>query len=121
MAEVRLIDNLKGILYYIDTPLLDFEIKDRKLIKSVDLSGGKYYPYELAEHGVTYGNINAFFNRRTMKEGCMYYHEHLRNLGFDKMIFDTYIENNNGNNHLDNFWVRFENFGAKCFEDIVNG
>ena len=51
----------------------------------------------------------------------MYYHEHLRNLGFDKMIFDTYIENNNGNNHLDNFWVRFENFGAKCYEDIVNG
>ena len=27
MAEVRLINNLKGILYFLDTPLIDFEIK----------------------------------------------------------------------------------------------
>lgn len=24
MAEVRLINNLKGVLYYLDTPLLDY-------------------------------------------------------------------------------------------------
>ena len=120
MAEVRLIDNLKGVLYYLDTPLLDFEIRDRELIKADDLSNGKFFPQELAVYGVTYGNINAFFNRRTMKEGCMYYHEHLKNLGFDRMVFDKYIEKNNGNNHLDNFWVRFEDFGARSFSDLIN-
>ena len=61
MAEVRLINNLKGILYYLDTPLLDFEVKDRTLIKAVDLSGGKLYPMELAVWGISYGNLNAFF------------------------------------------------------------
>ena len=69
MAEVRLINNLRGILYYLDTPLLDFEIKDRALVKAVDLNNGKLFPPELAVWGVSYGNINAFFERRTMKEG----------------------------------------------------
>ena len=40
MAEVRLINNLKGILYYLDMPLLDFEICNRELVKAVDLSDG---------------------------------------------------------------------------------
>lgn len=56
MAEVRLINNLKGILYYLNTPLLNF---------------------------------------------------------------DEYIKHNNGNNNLDNYWVKFEDFGARCFEDFL--
>ena len=118
MAEYRYIRNLKGILYYLDTPLLDFEIKDRKLIKAVDLNDGKLFPYELALYGVSYGNLNEFFERRTMKEGCMYYREHLRNIGMKRFDFDEYIKKNNGNNNLDNYWVRFPDFGAKSFSDI---
>ena len=76
MAEVRLINNLKGVLHYLNTPLLDFEIKNRELVKAIDLNNGKLLPWELAEFGVTYGNINAFFQRRTMREGCMFYQEH---------------------------------------------
>lgn len=119
MAEVRLINNLKGILHYLNTPLIDFEIRDRELIKAVDLSGGKLFPWELARFGVTYGSINAFFQRRTMKEGCMFYQEHLRAIGMERFDFDQYIRHNNGNNNLDNYWVKFENFGAKCFEDFL--
>ena len=119
MAEVRLIRNLKGILYYLDTPLLDFEIRDRELIKANDLSGGRFFPPELALYGVTYGNINEFFERRTMKEGCMYYREHLRNIGLEMFDFDRYIMKNNGNNNLDNYWVRFEDRGARRFADIL--
>ena len=118
MAEIRLINNLKGILYYLDTPLLDFEIKNRELIKAKDLNEEELYPYELACLGVTYGNFNKFFQRRTMREGCMFYQEHLRALGMETMDFDLYIKKNNGNNHLDNYWVKFEDFGAKCFQDI---
>lgn len=119
MAEVRLINNLKGILYYWNTPLLDFEIKDRQLIKAVDLNEGKFFPPELAVYGVTYGNINEFFERRTMKEGCMFYREHLKAIGMEKFDFDEYIRKNNGNNNLDLFWVKFEEFGAKRFEDFL--
>jgi hypothetical protein len=119
MAEVRLINNLKGILYYLDTPLLDFEVKDRTLIKAVDLSGGKLYPMELAVWGISYGNLNAFFERRTMKEGCMFYREHLKAIGMERFDFDTYIRKNNGNNNLDNYWVEFPDFGAGCFKDIA--
>lgn len=61
MAEIRLINNLKGILYYIDTPLLDFEIKNRELVRAEDLSGKKLYPFELSRLGVNYGSINVFF------------------------------------------------------------
>ncbi len=118
MAEVRLINNLKGILYFLDTPIMDFEIKERKLIKSQDLSGGKLYPWELATLGVSYGSFNKFFQRRTMREGCMFYREHLRAIGMEKMDFDLYIRKNNGNNHLDNYWVKFEGFGAKKFEEL---
>ncbi len=118
MAEVRLINNLKGILYYLDTPLLDFEIKDRELIRAKDLSEKKLYPWELAELGISYGSFNCFFQRRTMKEGCMFYLEHLRAMGMEKMDFDLYIKKNNGNNHLDNYWVRFEDFGAKRFCEL---
>ncbi len=119
MAEVRLIKNLKGILYYLDTPLLDFEIHNRELIRSVDLSGGELYPPELAVWGVSYGNINAFFERRTMKEGCMFYREHLKAIGMESFDFDEYIRHNNGNNNLDNYWVKFPDFGAGCFRDIA--
>lgn len=119
MAEVRLINNLKGILHYLNTPLLDFEIKDRQLIKAVDLNQGKLFPPELAVYGISYGNINEFFERRTMKEGCMYYHEHLKAIGMESFDFDSYIRCNNGNNNLDNYWIKFENFGATRFEDFL--
>ena len=118
MAEVRLINNLKGVLYFLDTPLLDFEIKDRELIKADDLSGHQLYPYELAMLGVSYGSFVKFFQRRTIREGCMFYREHLRALGMDKMDFDLYIRKNNGNNHLDNYWVKFEDFGATKFAEL---
>ena len=119
MAEVRWIRNLKGILYYLDTPLIDFEIKDRKLVKAVDLNEGRLFPPELALYGLTYGNFNEFFERRTMKEGCMYYMEHLKNIGMNKFDFDEYIRKNNGNNNLDNYWVRFEDFGARNFSQVA--
>ena len=119
MAEVRLINNLKGVLYYLNTPLLDFEIKDRKLIKGVDLNGGKLFPYELSVYGISYGNINDFFKRRTMRENCMFYREHLQAIGMEKFDFDEYIRKNNGNNNLDNYWVKFEDFGAERFEDFL--
>ena len=118
MAEVRWIQNLKGILYYLDTPLLDFEVKDQQLVKAIDLNEGKLFPCELALYGVTYGNLNEFFERRTMKEGCMFYREHLRAMGMESFDFDGYIKRNNGNNNLDNYWVRFEDFGARSFADI---
>ena len=119
MAEIRLINNLKGILYYLDIPLLDFEVKNRELIKAVDLNKGKLFPPELAVWGISYGNLNAFFERRTMKEGCMFYREHLKAIGMERFDFDIYIRKNNGNNNLDNYWVKFPDFGAGCFKDIA--
>lgn len=119
MAEVRQIKNLKGILYYLNTPLLDFEVADKKLVKADNLSGGKLFPPELALYGITYGNLNEFFERRTMKEGCMFYREHLKAIGLEKFDFDKYIMIKNGNNNLDNYWVKFDGFGAKCFEDFL--
>jgi hypothetical protein len=53
-----------------------------------------------------------------MREGCMFYMEHLHALGMDKMDFDLYIRKNNGNNHLDNYWVKFEDGGARCFAEL---
>lgn len=118
MAEVRLINNLKGILYYFNTPILDFEIRDRKLIKADDLSNQDYWPAEFAVWGLNYGNMNSFFKRRTMKEGCMFYREHLKAIGMERFDFDEYIKKNNGNNHLDNYWVKFEDYGASSFEEL---
>lgn len=49
----------------------------------------------------------------------MYYREHLKKIGMDKFDFDEYIKKNNGNNNLDNYWVRFEDFGARNFSQIA--
>lgn len=106
-------------MYYLDTPILDFEIRDRRLVRAEDLSGGSFFPPELAVYGISYGNLNAFFERRTMKEGCMFYMRHLKNIGMERFDFDTYIKNQNGNNMLDNYWVRFEDFGARSFSDFL--
>lgn len=119
MAEVRWIQNLKGILYYLDTPLLGFEIRDRRLVKAENLSDGKFFPWELAVYGISYGNLNAFFERRTMKEGCMLYTRHLKNIEMERFDFDSYIKKNNGNNMLDNYWVKFDDFGAERFSDFL--
>lgn len=119
MAEIRLINNLKGVLYFLDTALLSFEIKDRQLIEYKDLNEGRLFPPELAVYGVNYGNINEFFERRTMKENCMFYREHLKAINMPRFDFDMYIMKNNGNNNIDNYWVKFDDFGAKCFADII--
>lgn len=55
---------------------MDFQIKDRKLVKAENMSGGKLFPPELVLYGITYVN------------------------------------------NLDNYWVRFEGFGAQSFYDI---
>lgn len=120
MSEIRLINNLSGILYYLDKPLLDFTISNRRLVKAINLSDSAYFPPELALHGITYGNINSFFERRTLKKNCMSYREHLKAIGMDSFDFDLYITKNNGNNNLDNYWIKFDNLGAKCFSDICN-
>ena len=36
----------------------------------------------------------------------------------DKMDFDLYIRKNNGNNHLDNYWVKFDDGGAQSFAEL---
>ena len=76
MAENRLISNLEGILYYLDIPLLDFSVRNRQLVRAVNLSQSRLYPPELALYGISYGNLNEFFERRTMKEHSMFYREH---------------------------------------------
>ena len=118
MAEKRQITNLSGVLYYLDIPLLDFSIQDKQLVRAINLSQTRFFPPELALYGISYGNLNEFFERRTMKENCMFYREHLRAIGMENFDFDLYLKKNNGNNHLDNYWVKFSGFGAACFADI---
>ena len=38
----------------------------------------------------------------------------------DEMDFDKYIMMNNGNNNLDNYWVKFDGFGARNFIEMIN-
>ncbi len=50
------------------------------------------------------------------QQETMFYREHLRALDMDRMNFDLY-KKNSGNNHLDNYWGKFENFGATKFSE----
>ena len=39
---------------------------------------------------------------------------------FEEAMHNVYIyQKNNGNNMLDNYWVKFEDFGAECFSDFL--
>lgn len=119
------IKNLKCILYYMEYPLLELEIKDSKLVRANNLSDGKFFPEALAINGVTYEAIRDFFCNRMIekdsmyyKEGFVKYKESFYMLGADNHCLDVYIKNTNGNNNVDNYWVQFEGFGAQSFAQI---
>lgn len=118
MQREHFIRNLKGTMYYQDTPIVEFEIKNRELVQFEDLSNGKYWFAELGLWGETYVAFNEFFKRRVVQDYAMYLREYLDACGLESYDFEEIVKRNNGSNHLDMFWVKFENIGAKCFNDI---
>jgi hypothetical protein len=111
--------DIEGILYNRDTPLIDFKIKDFKLIYAKDLSGGKLYPYEFAFMGLKYIAFNTFFNERVVRENAMWMRDYLDCMGLQHYDFEQLIKKMNGWNGVGNFWIKFKDMGAQCWNDIM--
>lgn len=111
--------DIAGTLYYKDTQLIEFEIHNMKLIYAKDLSGGKLYPFEFAYMGLSYLSFNTFFNQRVVRENAMYMRDYLDCMGLDHYDFEELIKKMNGWNAVGNFWVRFKDMGAQCWNDII--
>ena len=108
MSREYFIKNMKGILHYQNMPLLDFEIKNRELVKGVDLSGQRYWPPEIKVWGLSYVHLNDFFSRRVVPDNQMLLHDN----------FEEMIKRRNGANGVDDYWVKFDGIGASTFEEI---
>lgn len=120
MEREYFIQNMEGTLYWKDTPLFDFHIRNRELVSYRDLSNGQMWPAEPKTYGMSYRSINDFFRRRVVEDHAMFLMDYLDAMGLDHYDYEEMIKRNNGSNHLDNFWVKFEGLGAKNFDDICN-
>lgn len=118
MSDSYLIMDIAGILYHKDIPLIDFEISGTSLRKAIDISKGKYHPFEFRMLGLTYEAFNIFFNERVVPRTAMDIWEYLHFLGLKHYDFNEMIKKMNGWDALGTLWVRFPNIGAKCWDDI---
>ena len=118
MSREYFIKNMKGILHYQNMPLLDFEIKNRELVKGVDLSGQRYWPPEIKVWGLSYVHLNDFFSRRVVPDNQMLLHDYLQAMNLESYNFEEMIKRRNGANGVDDYWVKFDGVGAKTFEEI---
>lgn len=117
MAYQYYIYDLEGILCYKDIELFSFCIKDRKLI-SYEIISDKYYPMDFYVKGITYNSFNNFFKYRVVKDGAMWIRDYLDAAGLKHYDFEELVKRNNGWNHLDYYWVKFDGLGARNWEEI---
>ena len=114
------INNIKGILYHKDTPLIDFEIKNTHLVYAKDLSNGELYPFEFEMFGLNYAAFNSFFNERVVRNHTQYLRDYLDGMGLRHYDMEELVKRMNGWNGVGYFWVKFDNIGAKCWNDIIS-
>lgn len=106
-------------MYFQDVPLFEFRIVNRELISYKDLSHQEYWPCEPRMNGMSYISINNFFQRRVVPDYAQDIKEYLEAIGLRYYDFEELIKRNNGGNHLDFFWVKFPDKGARCWNDIL--
>lgn len=116
------IKNLKGILMYLDVPLVDFEIINGRVqyIREINrLEHKKHYPIEfLFTDAVEYGDINDFFKHSVVEDGSQDINLYLKALGLKYYDIDEIVKRKNGYNHLGRYWLKLDGIGAKCWKDI---
>lgn len=113
------IENIEGILYFKDTPVIDFKIVNWTLVYAKDLSNGRFYPWEMHVMGLNYGAFNSFFNDRVVREHAQDIRMYLDFLGLKFYDFNEMILKMNGWDALGCHWVKFKDKGAKCWNDIL--
>ena len=118
MEREFFIRNLEGTLYYTDTPVFEFIIKDCKIIHFKDLSGRKFYPPEIYTWGVETINFTEFFRRRVVPYYAMDSFEYVKGMGLERYDFEELIKRNNGWNHVDLYWLKMNGIGANSWEEI---
>ena len=118
MDNKYFIERIKGILYYEDIPLIDFCISGYQLIYAKEINKVRYpvYMYVL---GLTYEAFNSFFNDRVVRDHAQDLRDYLDFLKLKHYDFDQMIIKMNGWDALGNWWVRFEDMGAQCWNDIL--
>lgn len=98
--------------------MFEFEIKNRELVSYRDLSNQKWWPLEPKVYGMSYRSLNEFFQRRVVQDYAMWLHDYLEGMGLPGYDFEELVKRNNGSNHLDEYWIKFDSIGAQCYDDI---
>lgn len=110
--------DIEGTLYYKDTPVIEFCIKNYTLQYAKDLSGGKYYPHQLFTLGVNYLGFNTFFNDRVVRDNAMWIRDYLDKMGLKYYDMEELVKKTNGWDVLGLHWIKFKDIGAKCYDDL---
>lgn len=116
--RVYYIKNLEGTVYYKDTPVFEFRIKDCKLEYFKDLSNKKYYPWEFVVQPISYACFVEWLNNRVVKDYAMDIQGYLKQMGLDHYDFEELIKRTNGSNETMH-WIRFKDFGAQSWDELL--
>lgn len=117
MAYQYFIYDLEGTLCFRNIELFRFCIQDRRLI-SYQVLSYDYYPHDFYVAGITYTSFNNFFKYRVVKDGAMWIRDYLNVMGLKHYDFEELVKKNNGWNHLDEYWVKFDGIGARNWEEV---
>lgn len=111
--------DLEGTLYRQDNAIIEFKIQDRKLVYEKVINPD-LLPYDLYNFGVSYHTFNEFFKHRVVLDGSQDIRDYLDCCGLKHYDFEEIVKLNNGWNHLDYYWVKFDGLGATCWKDILS-
>lgn len=117
MSYQYYLHDLAGTLYVEDTPLVKFEVKDRKLVYAEYISKERL-PHDIYHYGLTYHAFNEFFRHRVVLDGSEDIREYLDAMGLVHYDFNELVIKMNGWNALDLYWVKFDDLGASSWKEI---
>lgn len=117
MKGIHYLRDLTGTLHYKDTPLCYFSMVNREIVNSI-IYTTDFLPPEIYQLGINYSSINSFFQYRVVRDYAQYIGEYLESLGLKYYDFEEIVKRNNGWNHSDYYWMKFDYFGARGWKEI---
>lgn len=114
---MRAIRDLKGTVYRLNKPLIDFEI-ERGQTTTLDFLDTENLPYEFIQKN-KYTALLAFLDDRVCPDTRIGLQKDLERVGISYFSLDEILKYSNGYSVQDYYWIRFGD-GVQSWEELVH-
>lgn len=114
---MRAIKDLKGTLYKLNKPLIDFEI-ERGQITTLDFLDTENLPYEFIQKN-KYSALLTFLDDRVCPDNRIGLQKDLERAGIPYFNLDEILKYSNGYSVQDYYWIRFDD-GVQSWEELAH-